>query len=169
MENQDLEITKAGTEDCGLIHALAVRIFPATYKEILSQEQLDYMMDWMYAPANLLRQMAEQGHVYFIARTGGVPVGYVSVRPDGPDVWHLEKIYVLPEYQKAHYGGRLFCHAVDYVKAACPGVRAIELNVNRSNPALGFDLRQGMRIDRQGDFDIGHGFYMNDYIMRLDL
>jgi hypothetical protein len=27
----------------------------------------------------------------------------------------------------------------------------------------------GMRIDRQGDFPIGRGFYMNDYIMKMEL
>ena len=27
----------------------------------------------------------------------------------------------------------------------------------------------GMQIDRSGDFDIGGGFYMNDYILKADL
>ena len=45
-------------------------VFPATYKEILSPEQLDYMMDWMYAPDNMRKQMEEEGHVYFIAYKG---------------------------------------------------------------------------------------------------
>lgn len=45
----------------------------------------------------------------------------------------------------------------------------IELNVNRNNPAIGFYNRLGFRILRQGDFDIGHGFYMNDYIMGMEL
>jgi hypothetical protein len=37
------------------------------------------MMDWMYAPENIRKQMEEEGHVYFIAYKEGKPCGYVSV------------------------------------------------------------------------------------------
>ena len=47
-------IRKATSDDCKLINELANQVFPATYKEILSTEQLDYMMEWMYAPADRL-------------------------------------------------------------------------------------------------------------------
>ena len=43
-------IRKARIDDCGLINQMAGEVFPATYQEILSPEQLDYMMDWMYSP-----------------------------------------------------------------------------------------------------------------------
>ena len=46
---------------------------------------------------------------------------------------------------------------------------SVELNVNRNNQAVGFYRHLGMEIRRQGDFHIGNGFYMNDYIMGLDL
>ena len=163
------EIREATTDDCGLIHALAAEAFPHTYREILSPEQTEYMMHWMYDVESLRRQMTQEGHVYFIAYADGLPVGYVSVRPEGAGKVHLEKIYVLPAWQKKRVGGALFRHAVAYVRKCHPGARAIELNVNRRNPALDFYRHMGMRIDRQGDFDIGNGFYMNDYIMRLDL
>ena len=38
-------IRKATVADCELIHTMAKEVFPATYKDILSPEQLDYMMD----------------------------------------------------------------------------------------------------------------------------
>lgn len=41
---------KASVEDCGLIREMACVAFPDTYKTILSPEQLDYMMEWMYSP-----------------------------------------------------------------------------------------------------------------------
>ena len=44
-----LIIRKATTADCELIHKLAWQIFPETYKDILSPEQNDYMMEWMYS------------------------------------------------------------------------------------------------------------------------
>ncbi len=162
-------IRRATVDDCCLIHELAAEAFPHTYQHILTSEQIDYMMHWMYDPENIRKQMEEEGHVYFIISQDGVPAGYVSVRPDGDALFHLEKIYVLPRFQKSHCGGALFAHVKNYVKSLCPHKCAIELNVNRHNPALGFYLHMGMRIDRQGDFPIGNGYYMNDYIMRLEL
>ncbi len=93
-------IRKATFADCELINRMAKEVFPATYKEILSPEQLDYMMDWMYAPQNILKQM-EEGHVYFIAYKDSGPCGYVSVQQQEKDVFHLQKIYVLPRFQYA--------------------------------------------------------------------
>ena len=70
-----LTIQKVTVADCELINKMAGEVFPATYKEILSPEQLDYMMDWMYAPENIRKQMEEEGHVYFIAYKEGKPCG----------------------------------------------------------------------------------------------
>lgn len=69
-----LTIQKVTVADCELINKMAGEVFPATYKEILSPEQLDYMMDWMYAPENIRKQMEEEGHVYFIAYKEESPV-----------------------------------------------------------------------------------------------
>ena len=44
------------------------------------------------------------------------------------------------------------------------------LNVNRDNTrAVEFYQRMGMRTLERGDFHIGHGYYMTDYIMGLDI
>lgn len=67
-------IRKATVADCELIHMMAKEVFPATYKDILSPEQLDYMMDWMYAPSNVRKQMEEEGHVYSIAYKENEPI-----------------------------------------------------------------------------------------------
>ena len=85
-------IRKATVADCELIHKMAKEVFPATYKEILSPEQLDYMMDWMYAPSNVRKQMEEEGHVYSIAYKENEPCGYVSIQQQEKDVFHLQNI-----------------------------------------------------------------------------
>lgn len=97
-------IRKATSTDCELIHKLAWQIFPETYKEILSKEQTEYMMEWMYSIENIRKQMEEEEHVYFIAYEECEAAGYVSIQPQGKDLFHLQKIYVLPYYQ----GGALW-------------------------------------------------------------
>jgi ribosomal protein S18 acetylase RimI-like enzyme len=125
----------------------------------------------MYSLPNLHKQLSE-GHVYFIAYISGRPCGYMSIQKEGIDsgimVFHLQKIYVMPSEQGKGVGKLLFNQAVDYVTNSFLPSR-IELNVNRNNNAVGFYRHIGMRILREGDFHIGEGFYMNDYIMGLDI
>lgn len=162
-------IRRATIADCELINKLANEVFPATYKEILSPEQLDYMMGWMYAPENIRKQMEEEGHVYFIAYEECEPTGYVSVQQQDENVFHLQKIYVLPRFQGAGLGSKLFDQAVKYIKEVHPSPCLMELNVNRNNKALRFYERKGMKKVREGDFPIGNGYYMDDYIMGLEI
>lgn len=169
-----IRIIRTGIEDIMCIHDLAEITFRRTYRDILSPEQIDFMMDWMYSPANLRKQLAE-GHVYFIAFRDSDPCGYVSVQPDGRNdegslLFHLQKIYVLSSEQGTGIGRMLFETVLNHIHTEATGhPAAIELNVNRNNPAIGFYNHLGFRILRQGDFHIGHGFYMNDYIMGLNI
>ena len=66
-------------------------------------------------------------------------------------------------------GAALFRQAVEYIRSQHPAPCRMELNVNRHNRALHFYERMGMRKLREGDFPIGNGYYMNDYIMGLDI
>lgn len=163
-----LSLRRAEAENIPLIRKLAGEAFPATYRTLLSPAQLDYMMEWMYAEESLVKQLGE-GQVYFIASFDGEPCGYVSVERQEEALFHLQKIYVLPRFQGCGVGGFLFREAVRYIREVHPAPCRMELNVNRNNPARGFYERMGMRILREGDFPIGDGFYMNDYIMGLEI
>ena len=170
----NIEIKRAGNNDLQTIHDMAEIVFRQTYRSILSPEQMEYMMDWMYSLPNLEKQVSLE-HTYYIAWGGVEPLGYVSVRKDsvdtdGTEIWHLEKIYVMPSAQGCGLGLRLLETVKKHVSDNKSAQKArIELNVNRNNPAVGFYKKQGLTILRQGDFLIGNGFYMNDYIMGIDV
>lgn len=169
-----LRIDKAGTDDLQKISDMAQVVFRHTYREILSPEQMEYMMDMMYSMPNLLKQI-EEGHHYYIAFEDNVPVGYVSVQHEGADsegveIYHLHKIYVMPDAQGKGTGMRLFNRAADHSREASDGRRArIELNVNKYNKSVEFYRHIGMRVLLEEDFPIGNGFYKTDYILGLDL
>ena len=162
-------IKKATTEDIPTIHAMASITFPHTYREILSPEQIDYMMEWMYSAESLHRQMTEEGHIYYIAYHDSEPVGYLSIQPEGEDIYHLQKLYILPSYQGLHLGEQLFKQAITAIKELHPTPCQMRLNVNRHNKALTFYLKMGMVKVDEGDFPIGNGYYMNDYIMGINI
>ena len=164
------EIRKATLEDIPLINELAWIVFPHTYKELLSPGQIEFMMDWMYSPANLKKQMTEDGHTYFIAYEENEPAGYLSIQPEGEHTYHLQKIYVLPSFQGKKLGKQLFNQAIQAIKKLHPEPCQMRLNVNRYNTkAVDFYFRMGMKKVFEGDFYIGHGYLMTDYIMALDI
>ena len=63
----------------------------------------------------------------------------------------------------------LFEQAIKAIKELHPAPCQMRLNVNRQNKALTFYEKMGMTKVDEGDFPIGNGFYMNDYIMGLDI
>ena len=114
-------------------------------------------------------QMEKEHHIYYIAYEECEPAGYVSIQQEDTDLFHLQKIYVLPYFQKYKLGRQLFQQAIKGIKELHPEPCRMELNVNRQNPALGFYEHMGMKKVREGDFPIGNGYYMNDYIMGMDI
>ena len=50
-------VQKATAEDMMCIHDMAEIVFRHTYCDILSAEQIDYMMGWMYSAESLRRQL----------------------------------------------------------------------------------------------------------------
>lgn len=160
---------KAGMEDTPLIEELAQEIFRHTYREILSPEQTDYMMEWMYSQDSLKRQIGEEGHIYHIVYYGGEAVGYFSVQQQGERLWHLQKIYLRGGMQGKSVGKQMFLKAVEYIRENSVLPATMELNVNRNNPAVAFYEKMGMHKAAQGDFYIGNGYYMNDYIMAMEI
>ena len=169
-----VQIRKAGVDDLQSVHDMAQMVFRNTYKEILSPDQMEYMMEMMYSLPNLRKQL-EEGHHYYIAQDGDNRLGYVSLQHEGADeegteVFHLHKIYVMPDAQGQGVGKILFDTAVDHAKQIAAGRKArIELNVNRYNKAVDFYRHIGMRVLLEEDFPIGNGFYKTDYIMGLDV
>lgn len=160
---------EATTYDVNIIHDLASRIWENTYKEILSKEQIEYMFDMMYAPNNLVKQMTELKHKFFIIYANGNPAGYLSIEKTGDDSYNFQKIYSLPEIHGKGIGRYIIEQGVEFLKRSHPGSFHVELFVNRHNPAVGFYKHIGFREIGSRDHAIGNGYFMNDYIMGMDV
>ena len=53
----EIIITRAGLSDRTFIRSVSERTWPSTYGHIISQGQIDFMMDWMYSDTSLATQM----------------------------------------------------------------------------------------------------------------
>lgn len=159
--------------DRALIRSISERTWPSTYGHIISQEQIDFMLDWMYSDESLGKQM-DSGCVFYIASIKKEneqwdDVGFCSVGPEetkGSKSHKLNKLYVLPAAQGTGTGKALLVKAIEFAKAA--GSSSIFLQVNKHNDAYSFYLKQGFIKETEFKFDIGNGFYMDDYVMRLN-
>ncbi len=161
-----IEIRPATLCDLATIHHLAHQIWPTAYLEILGQAQLDYMLKKIYSLHSLKHQLSVLKHHFIILSKDEIPVGFASFSPhDNEAVYHLNKIYVLPSLQGKHLGKQLLCYIISEIKTS--GASALQLNVNRHNKALHFYEKQGFKIIREEDIDIGSGYFMNDYVLEL--
>jgi len=118
----------------------------------------------MYSSESLRRQMEDLHHHFILCYDGDEAVGFASFSDLGENVFKLHKIYVLPDRQGRGIGRFM----IDYIIAEIrqKGAVALDLNVNRQNPARFFYERLGFTIIREEDIDIGKGYWMNDYVMR---
>ena len=62
----EIQITRAGLNDRDFIRSVSERTWPSTYGHIISQEQIDFMLDWMYSDDSLATQM-NTGCEFYIA------------------------------------------------------------------------------------------------------
>lgn len=162
MDSPELDIRTASLQDIDLIRSLAFNIWPQTYQDILTADQMEYMLSMMYSKQALQLQMNE-GHTFLIASNAGVPIGFASYSNTEPGVFKLHKIYILPRQQGKGIGKELVGFVEKQVAAL--GAHSLVLNVNRNNKAKLFYERIGFSVKAIEDIDIGDGYLMNDYVM----
>ena len=165
MENK-VSIRTADAADIAVINSLAHAVWPQTYQHILTPSQIAYMLQLLYSNNSLTQQM--QQHTFLLAETDGVPVGFASYSAQpGAGFYKLHKLYVDTQVQGKGVGSALIQYITDALKAR--HAKALDLNVNRQNKARLFYERLGFTIIKEEDIDIGEGYYMNDYVMRLEV
>lgn len=163
-----MKIVKCDYTQLEVIKELAYAIWPYAYAEILSKEQLVYMLDRFYNPEALLKQ-AENGQQFYLAQNVQQEyVGFVSYEINcEPNKTKIHKIYVLPKTQGSGVGKQLF----ELVKSRAEEnqQKAIFLNVNKYNKAQEFYLKLGFKITKEEVIDIGNNYIMDDYVMEVNL
>lgn len=156
-------IKKLSRDELGTVHDLAHVIWPLVYSKMITAEQMNYMLQWMYDPAHLAVKY-DNGDLFFTYQVDAMDIGYLHLEPIGSDVLKIQKVYVHPDFHGRGIGRELIIFTEHIARQQ--GRDALELQVNRGNPALQFYQHLGFSIVDEQDFDIGQGFFMNDFVMR---
>ncbi len=162
-----ITINKAVVNDAQQIHQLAHAIWPATYGNIVTVAQLQYMLQKIYAIDVLSYEIQYNTAAYYIVYNDvNTAIGFACLGHIDTATIKLHKIYLLPATQGNGLGKKLLQYCIDIAKQQA--YTCMILNVNRYNNALDFYKAFGFSIIDEVDINIGNGFYMNDYIMQYN-
>lgn len=152
----------ADSSDIKQLAAMADKVWHEYFPCILSDEQIDYMVEKFQSVKALTSQISE-GYMYFFLIAGGIPVGYTGVHPE-KDRLFLSKLYILKSFRGNHYATDAF----DFLRGLAEGMdlESIYLTVNKYNShSIDVYKHVGFRTVDSTVTDIGNGFVMDDYIM----
>jgi ribosomal protein S18 acetylase RimI-like enzyme len=162
-----MKIRIATKLDIPVISELAEKTWWPSYSQIISDEQISFMLQDMYSAESLLEQM-NAGIEFLIVERENMALGFAaySLVDTQNHVFKLHKLYVLPSEQGLGTGKKL----IDEVSSSAKlkGGKILELNVNRGNPAQHFYKKTGFEIYQTLDINYHH-FVLNDYVMRKEL
>lgn len=159
-----ITIELAEQSDIRSISNMAHIIWPAAYGDILSQDQIDFMLEKSYTVEGLAESMVD-GQFFYVLKEEGVAQGFVALRTFTDKV-RIEKLYLMPDVQGKGFGKVLIDFAFE--KAMKKGKDILELNVNRNNPAYHFYLKQGFKVVETVDIPY-YDYVLNDYVLQKEV
>jgi len=165
-----IEIVKASVPDLVYVREIALETWPKTFSNILTPDQIAYMLDWMYHSEALKSQVLDKKHVFLLAKENGKYLGFCSYEIHCKEAikTKIHKIYILPDTQGKGIGKKLI-EAVRQI-AKENGDSHLFLNVNKHNrAAIDFYEHIGFYEAYKEVIDIGNGFVMDDVVMELKI
>ncbi len=149
------------------VQSIANQLLPKTYNDIMSTEEIDYLVDVIYSKDNINVSDKENDILYFVALDDNNLVGFVALYRIGPNLYHLSKIFVKSLKQNQGIGTMLFKAILDYFnnKYVKNTNVILELSLNCNNKTKNFYKSLGMVKVRDDDLDIGNGFILQQDVM----
>jgi len=157
-----MQFIQASYQEIDKIIELAQKIWRDHYPSIIGAEQVEFMLAKMYDKASLEKQI-HMGDEFYLAFDDSENryLGFISIKNEGESKLFINKFYIDTNYQRSGIGLLFF----DFILSEFVP-QEIKLQVNRQNyKAINFYFKAGFKIEKVADFDIGDGYFMNDFIM----
>lgn len=144
--------------------ALADEIWHEFFPGIISDAQVDYMVEkFQSAPA--MRQQIAEGYRYYLVYAGAELIGYTGVYPE-EELLFLSKLYLKKQHRGHGYGRKMIEFVAGLAREL--GKSGVYLTVNRYNEnTIAVYHATGFETVRTQVADIGNGYVMDDYVMQL--
>ncbi|MCV9386413.1 GNAT family N-acetyltransferase [Reichenbachiella ulvae] len=159
----DFKAVKAEADQI-VLRDLAYEIWNEFFPPIIGQSQVDYMLE-KFSSLEAIKNQSQEGYQYYFIVLDGQNAGYLTFKISDEELF-LSKLYLHANYRGKGIAKKAMRFLLDC--ATEQDVDNIRLTVNRDNvnsiaayEKMGFE-----KVDEQIT-DIGQGYVMDDYIMRL--
>ena len=162
----EIKLVKTKEEELSKITELAELIWKKYYIEIITMDQIEYMMNKFYSNDSLKTQILN-GQIFYFVKIKTDVLGFVSLSKDDKGVYFIHKFYLMPDQHRKSLGTAVMQEIENEIKVTQEvNNYKIKLTVNRQNfKAINFYFKNGFTIESVEDFDIGESYLMNDFVM----
>jgi GNAT superfamily N-acetyltransferase len=160
-----LQVTES--EHIARITQAAHEIWNEHFPNIISQAQIDYMLD-RFQSETALSQQIQTGLLYHLMLVEGEDAGYYAIQRQGKGRMFLSKLYI----RQAYRGRGLARQALADIerRARDTNCHTLWLTCNKRNTQpIAVYQHLGFKIVDALTMDIGAGFVMDDYQMEKDI
>ena len=152
----------ASGQDIPVLRELAHRIWWAHYPDIISPEQIAYMLEQGYSEAALQKQISDPAQSIWLVEVSGQAAGFLAISRESPTAYFIHKFYL----DNTQRGRGVGAAAFQALLEGYPDLQEVRLNVNRRNyKSVNFYFKVGFVIDHCMDTPFGQGFIMDDFQM----
>lgn len=158
------KLEKNNKDDIAAMSRMASSIVKEHFDPLVGPEQNDYMIRMFQTEEAIAGQM-DTGYEYYFVLADTEVVGFLAFYDDAPEL-HLSKFYLYKEMRGKGYAKEMQKFVIQAAKDK--GLKAIALNVNRNNSSVQIYKALGYYIAREEVNAIGHGYVMDDFVMRYE-
>ncbi|PAF49844.1 hypothetical protein BKH41_00650 [Helicobacter sp. 12S02232-10] len=156
------------------IHLLAKEIWQEHYANILSQSQIQYMIQNFQSVQAIAKQTQENYEYFKIIRNEELAGYFAIIQKNDPYISKnvkgifLSKLYIQKNHRNQGIAKAVMHHLKELVKTL--QIDYIWLSVNKQNiNSLKAYEKLGFKVYREDKIPIGEGYIMDDYYMKLDI
>ncbi len=146
---------------------LASQIWHEYWTEILTSEQIDYMVEKFQSENAITSQYKNEKYTYYFITKDNENIGYFGIS-EKQDYLFLSKLYIMKNFRHKGIGKEVFEKIKEIAKER--SYKSIQLTVNKynKNTITAYD-KWGFKTIDSVVTDIGEGFVMDDYIMEYNV
>ncbi|WP_037270696.1 GNAT family N-acetyltransferase [Ruminococcus flavefaciens] len=150
------------------VAVLADSIWHECFVDIISEGQIDYMVEKFQSYEAMTDQISEQDYSYYAVRDEGELCGYIGMKPEKDERFFLSKLYLRSDKRGNGIASKMLKKVFEEARAC--GKKQVYLTVNKHNDhAIAVYKKVGFKIIDEVVTDIGNGYVMDDYIFGYDL
>lgn len=147
---------------------LADKIWHECFTDIISQGQIDYMVEKFQSYKAMTKQIINQDYSYFAVREDDELCGYIGVKPEKDDRFFLSKLYLRSDKRGKGIASKMLQSVFEEARNC--GKKRVYLTVNKHNEhAIEVYKKTGFVVVDKVVTDIGSGYVMDDFIFEYVL